>query len=273
MNADELHARACDAGERFYRDPKTGYRVFTAVGLRQRGDCCGCGCRHCPYGHRNVEGQRPAVRDPWIEGGERLLAAPTRPHDVLFWSGGKDSYLTLLALQRQRPPAPVVLLTTFDDESETVAHQDLALSTIIDQAESFGVPIVLVPLRPDHEYLDRIDLALGTVARGCSLGRLVFGDLHLQHIRGWREDALAPLCQQRGLELAFPLWHRPYPELSEQLARAPVECRISAVDERVVGTVSVGDLYDAELVARLPEGVDAFGENGEFHTCVTAVKA
>lgn len=26
-----------------------GNVVFTAKYLRERGRCCGCGCRHCPY--------------------------------------------------------------------------------------------------------------------------------------------------------------------------------------------------------------------------------
>ena len=51
MNEDSwqtLHERACRAGEEFYVDPGTGWRVFTEVGLRRRGSCCGSGCRHCP---------------------------------------------------------------------------------------------------------------------------------------------------------------------------------------------------------------------------------
>ncbi|MCA0236096.1 MAG: DUF5522 domain-containing protein [Bacteroidetes bacterium] len=31
-----------------------GRWVFTAHYLLKRGECCGSGCRHCPYGHRNV---------------------------------------------------------------------------------------------------------------------------------------------------------------------------------------------------------------------------
>ena len=54
MTYDDLHDLACEAGELSYVDPETGYRTFTALALERRGDCCGSGCRHCPYGHRNV---------------------------------------------------------------------------------------------------------------------------------------------------------------------------------------------------------------------------
>jgi hypothetical protein len=32
----------------FYRD-KSGSLVFTKKYHLNRGNCCGCGCRHCPY--------------------------------------------------------------------------------------------------------------------------------------------------------------------------------------------------------------------------------
>ena len=45
----EAHDRAVADGEPGYLDPETGYFVFTAVALAERGECCGSGCRHCPY--------------------------------------------------------------------------------------------------------------------------------------------------------------------------------------------------------------------------------
>ena len=44
-----LHAEACGKGFASYTDPATGYEVFTAEFLSQRGSCCNKGCRHCPY--------------------------------------------------------------------------------------------------------------------------------------------------------------------------------------------------------------------------------
>lgn len=43
------HDRAVTAGRPGYIDPETGLFVMTAVNLRDRGWCCDCGCRHCPY--------------------------------------------------------------------------------------------------------------------------------------------------------------------------------------------------------------------------------
>mmetsp|Transcript_143 Transcript_143/g.519 ORF Transcript_143/g.519 Transcript_143/m.519 type:complete len:334 (-) Transcript_143:125-1126(-) len=46
---EELHRLACERREETYVDPASGLTVFTEYAHRERGACCGCGCRHCPY--------------------------------------------------------------------------------------------------------------------------------------------------------------------------------------------------------------------------------
>jgi len=53
------HKNACMNGESTYKDPVTGYSVFTEEFLLKRRNCCGNGCRHCPYGHENVPPGQP----------------------------------------------------------------------------------------------------------------------------------------------------------------------------------------------------------------------
>lgn len=48
-NVQTAHDEAVRAGRPTYRDPDTGYLVFTSAELAARGECCGSGCRHCPY--------------------------------------------------------------------------------------------------------------------------------------------------------------------------------------------------------------------------------
>jgi hypothetical protein len=45
----ERHDEALRAGRPTYVDPDTGYVVFTARYLAERGRCCDSMCRHCPY--------------------------------------------------------------------------------------------------------------------------------------------------------------------------------------------------------------------------------
>lgn len=59
-----MHRRAVLAGQRGYVDPATGYLVMTELAHRDRGSCCGNGCRHCPYAHAKVDPVARAALPP-----------------------------------------------------------------------------------------------------------------------------------------------------------------------------------------------------------------
>lgn len=145
----QRHNAAVMAGQPSYVDPKSGYKVFTAETLKQRGRCCGCGCRHCPYNNKNVAPEKKAARSsqPTLLVGsfDGLAAADV---DVLFWSGGKDSYLAARALCRERGTTRhLVLLTTFDGRCRQVAHQEVPIADVMRQVDALGgVPLVGVPV-------------------------------------------------------------------------------------------------------------------------------
>ncbi len=260
---NRLHAEASAAGEHFYIDPASGYRVFTEIGLKARGECCGAGCRHCPYHHASVDvGKRAArIQQPaWLTDIEPGPGTPTR---VLFWSGGKDSYLTYLRIAEL--PGQVVLLTTFDANSRNIAHQDIPISDVAGQAAALDVPLLGVPLVSETDYVELIEGALALVP---DISQLVFGDLHLEHIRGWREDAFKDLAERLDCELSFPLWQVDYELLMKDAERAPASFFISAVTHnKLIGLV--GTEYNRAFAESLPADIDRFGENGEFHTRVT----
>ncbi|MDE0357280.1 MAG: DUF5522 domain-containing protein [Gammaproteobacteria bacterium] len=258
-----LHEEASSNGETFYLDPETGLAVFTEFGLRERGSCCWSGCRHCPYEAERVDGREgvAAVEPPlWLT----PLRPGPEPVDVLFWSGGKDSFLAYRALLREGA-RPVVLLTTFDAASRTIAHQELRVELVVRQAEHLRVPLMGVPLHPGLAYEARIAEALTSIP---AITRCVFGDLHLEHIREWRTGAFRDLAETRGASLHFPIWQVPYEVLMADLEASGVICEVSAVTDAALGALAVGQRFDREAMMRLPDGVDRFGENGEFHTLV-----
>jgi ATP-binding cassette subfamily B (MDR/TAP) protein 1 len=254
-----LHEEACARGERHYVDPDSGYLVFTKLGLLERDRCCGAGCRHCPFDHEAVAlAQRSAKiqQAAWLT---EARPAEGGPVSALFWSGGKDSFLAYRALQRESED-PIVLITTFDAGSRIIAHQDFAIDVVRDQALHLGVPLIGVPLHPGREYLDHLVPALELLPADT---RLCFGDLHLEYIRAWREEAFA----SPEYRLHFPLWQADYDELLSELERSGATCKVSAVSADLP-QVTVGDRFDRAFVRSLPDHVDRFGENGEFHTQV-----
>ena len=93
--------------------------------------------------------------------------------------------------------------------------------------------------------------------------RLVFGDLHLEYIRSWREKELDSLMKEYNFTLHFPLWNLDYDILLQELQTSNLQCRISAIaNTECKKKISIGDVFDTDLIQKLPSGVDQFGENG-----------
>ena len=265
-----LHAAAERAGATTYRDPGTGYRVFTAATLCARGRCCGCGCRHCPYSHANVPLEKRAARikAPALLRGSLAELAGGDGIDVLLWSGGKDSFLAARALCRERRSRRrLVLLTTFEGTSRQVAHQEVSIDAICRQAETLGVPLVGCPLWTHAPYAERLGEAIRFIVQWAAPApvlRVCTGDLHLEHINRWREEHLGQIVSAIGATLHSPLWHTPYEALLRDLAASGTPCRVCATEHPAA--VPLGALFGGALLATLDPEIDAFGENGEFHT-------
>lgn len=261
---DNAHDRAVREGKPTYTDPRTGYEVFTSAALAARGSCCGSGCRHCPYGHFAVQGSRPrrAAGLPSFRVRAQRSASP--PVDVLFWSGGKDSFLAWLALEPSG--RSVVLFTTYDEERDLVAHQEVSRAHIEAQARWLDADLMMVPLVPDVPYAQAVERGLDAVDRVLPVARLAFGDLHLQQIRRFREETLGPWAAARDVEIVFPLWGLPYDTLLARLRASRARVTLSATP---AGLGTVGEPFDDAFVASLPTSCDPFGENGEFHTYVS----
>eukprot|EP00186_Timspurckia_oligopyrenoides_P002357 CAMPEP_0182451334 /NCGR_PEP_ID=MMETSP1172-20130603/43664_1 /TAXON_ID=708627 /ORGANISM="Timspurckia oligopyrenoides, Strain CCMP3278" /LENGTH=271 /DNA_ID=CAMNT_0024649103 /DNA_START=848 /DNA_END=1663 /DNA_ORIENTATION=- len=118
-------------------------------------------------------------------------------------------------------------------------------------------------------YQDRIQSGIQLVHNTYESEKLVsaiaFGDLHLNEIVNWRKQFLNQLAP----ELLFPLFREDagsnYPALVDELKMSQVECIISASE--FPDLIGIGDRFDEELMQKASRnGIDTFGENGEFHT-------
>lgn len=182
---------------------------------------------------------------------------------LLFWSGGKDSFLALCYLRDTGILDPL-LLTTFDDESGQVPHQEIPVETIRRQAISLGLTLFTVPLSypaSNTEYLNTLNKSLSDIP--FTIECIVFGDLHLQDIRTWRETEFG---EKMGYRLNFPIWDKTYDELFSQLERENVEIRITSVQPEYREWIEPGQLFNRKFADSLPSQIDPMGEKGEFHT-------
>jgi uncharacterized protein (TIGR00290 family) len=99
-------------------------------------------------------------------------------------------------------------------------------------------------------------------ARG--VRRVAFGDIFLDDLRAYRENNLAKIAMQA----LFPIWKCDTRELAREFVRQGFRAITVCVDPRVLDASFAGRELDAAFFAELPPGVDACGENGEFHTFV-----
>lgn len=187
--------------------------------------------------------------------------------DILFWSGGKDSWLALEYYRRDYSDEQhrLELLTTYDEEREYLPFQNLSLKTIREQANQLDldlIPIGLPPECPNEIYLEHIVKQLET--REPPVERLVFGDWQNEEIRNWREEQF----NNRGYSCLFPIWQKSLHELLPVIQLNPVEIRISSVDREYETYIRQGEPYNQALIRTLPSFIDPMGENGEFHTRV-----
>ena len=136
------------------------------------------------------------------------------------------------------------------------------------QAAALGIPpieVVIPPACVNDVYEARMAEAFAATPLS-GVEAVAFGDLFLEDVRAYREERLAA-GGKRGL---FPLWGRNTTALAREFLDAGFEARLVCVDPRVLDPAFAGRAYDEQLLAEQPHGVDPCGENGEFHTFVSA---
>ena len=186
---------------------------------------------------------------------------------ALAWSGGKDSALALWAL-RDAGVRPAVLMTTVTEEYERISMHGVRRSLLRRQAAATGLPLVEVgiPAGCSDDVYERRMAAAFASAELAPVEEVAFGDLFLEDIRAYRESRLAAA----GKRARFPLWGSDTSALARRFLAAGFRAILVCVDPRALDPSFAGRDYDGRLLADLPAGVDPCGENGEFHTFVTA---
>jgi uncharacterized protein (TIGR00290 family) len=178
------------------------------------------------------------------------------------WSGGKDSCLAF-HVAGDAGAAPEVLVSMFEPGADRNRSHGVSEALIAAQADALGVELRSPRAAwPDYERVFAATLA-GLRTEG--FGQGVFGDIDLVAHRAWEER----LCAGAGIRASLPLWRWPRARVVAEVFARGIAAICVCVNTRYVPASFCGRRYDADFVAALPEGVDACGENGEFHTFVT----
>jgi uncharacterized protein (TIGR00290 family) len=179
---------------------------------------------------------------------------------ALMWSGGKDSALALHRARRSGLDV-VRLISLYDSATKRVRFHATRVEMLEAQAAAIEIELHAIPTSwPELEASLARELAS---LRDEGFTGVVFGDIHLADVRDWYEKRVVAA----GLEHVEPIWAESPPVLLAEFVssggRAVLTCvELGRLDESWLGRVT-----DAQFAVEIQKtGVDACGENGEYHS-------
>ncbi len=179
------------------------------------------------------------------------------------WSGGKDSCLALFRALSQGGQL-TCLVTMFTEDGERSRSHGLPKHVLEAQAAAIGVPLLTANATWDDYQAAFI--ALLSQAKELGAQTAVFGDIDIPRHREWEEN----VCLAAGMTAKLPLWQNDRMAVLEEFWAAGFESRLIVAREGLVDRKFLGRILDRMTAEELSaSGVDACGENGEFHTVVT----
>jgi uncharacterized protein (TIGR00290 family) len=192
----------------------------------------------------------------------------TRPKALIAWSSGKDSAWALHEARRAGEFDIVGALTTVTDTFGRVSMHGVREELLHAQLDAAGLPaiVVRIPFPCPNEIYEQKMAAAMQEAKARGITHIIFGDLFLEDIRAYREA----LLKEIGMTPAFPLWQRPTAALAREMIDAGIEAHLATVDLKKLPASFAGRRFDLGLLDALPAGADPCGENGEFHSFVSA---
>lgn len=196
------------------------------------------------------------------------MTARQQPKALIAWSSGKDCAFALHEIRASGSHEIVGALTTVNEHAGRVTVHGVREDLLHAQLDAAGLPSIIVRIPdpcPDDAYRRAMTDAL-TRAKSDGVTHVVFGDLFLADLRAWREARLTDI----GMTAVFPLWQRPTLQLAREMIRAGMRAHLVTADLRKLSRSFAGRPFDTTLLSDLPADVDPCGENGEFHSFVTA---
>lgn len=199
-----------------------------------------------------------------------MSPAIARKPVLLCWSGGKDAAWTLHTLRQRDDVEVVALLSSITTDHGRSSMQGVRREVLQAQAAACGLPLLEARIPADCDN-DTYEAAMaGTLAEAESrwpgLRTAAFGDLLLEDIRAWRQAQ----CARVGWEVLTPLFGADTAGLAREMLAGGLRASLCCVDTQQLDIAFAGRDFDAALLDDLPASVDPCGENGEFHTCVSA---
>ena len=181
---------------------------------------------------------------------------------VTSWSGGKDSCFAMMKAM-ENDFTPMVLLNMMNENGKVSRSHSIPKEILERQADMLGIPIITKPASWDA-YEQIFLTTLQELKQMYQIDAAVFGDIDLQEHRDWEEK----VCAATGLEAILPLWKQNRKELVLNMIESGIETYVVSCKD-TMGEFFLGKKITTTLIEQLEKiGIDACGENGEYHTLV-----
>jgi len=178
------------------------------------------------------------------------------------WSGGKDSCLALYRAECGGLRIPY-LFTMIEEGGQRSRSHGLRNSLLQAQANAMGKTWEYRSATWGDYETEFLAYLHQKKEQGLTHG--VFGDIDLQAHRDWVER----VCQTEDIQALLPLWQESRRDLIREFVRAGFVALIVTLDSERVPERFLGCAFTEDLIEEFEAmGLDACGENGEFHTVV-----
>lgn len=178
------------------------------------------------------------------------------------WSGGKDSYLSLL-LAREEGLDVACLLSFVDADGSSRSH-GLKTAMLKKQAEVLGLPLETEEVTWES-YENGFERAVYRLKEDLAITGGVFGDINLSEHREWVEK----MCRRCGINYNLPLWLMEERSVSEELINRGGKAMVVAIRSDLIDEIWLGKVMDEEYIDYCEgKGISPCGEGGEAHTLV-----
>jgi uncharacterized protein (TIGR00290 family) len=189
------------------------------------------------------------------------------PYKSFFnWSGGKDSSLALYHILNDKCYLVEKLLCNVNNQYRCISMHGVGEELLEQQAKAINIPLqkLLLPDQPSMvEYEEQMMQTMKQLQKE-KFTHSLFGDIFLQDLRTYRETQLAKV----QMTAVFPLWKRDTAKLIHEFIDLGFKAIVVCVKAELLDESFAGRVIDRDFLKDLPPGIDACGENGEFHTFV-----
>ena len=178
------------------------------------------------------------------------------------WSGGKDSYLACFR-SIQLGNTAKVLLNNLNEEAVYSRSHRIPKALLQVQAQSLNLPIEFNVTSWEDYELNFVQ-KLNYLKSKYDLSAAVYGDIDIESHLEWEKK----VSKKANLNALLPLWQENRLTLVEEMIDLGMKPLIVSCQSQYASRI-IGRVIDRDMLMVFEElGIDACGENGEYHTLV-----